>query len=73
VWWKSTDVTEERTASIFSQQEAGGKQNKLKKKPNSVAFSPQGNYTDRSRKPRLTAEGIRYADHTTPSIRKSWQ
>jgi hypothetical protein len=26
----------------------------------------------RSRKPRITAVGIRYADHATPSIRKSW-
>jgi hypothetical protein len=25
-----------------------------------------------SRKPSLTAVGIRCADHTTPSIRKSW-
>jgi hypothetical protein len=25
-----------------------------------------------SRKPRLTAMGIRFADHATPSIRKSW-
>jgi hypothetical protein len=25
-----------------------------------------------SRKPRLTAMGIRCADHTTPSIHKSW-
>jgi hypothetical protein len=27
----------------------------------------------RSRKPRLTTVGIRCADHTTPSIRKSWR
>jgi hypothetical protein len=26
-----------------------------------------------SRKPRLTAVGIRYADRATPSIRKSWR
>jgi hypothetical protein len=26
----------------------------------------------RSRKPRLTAVGIRCTDHATPSIRKSW-
>jgi hypothetical protein len=25
-----------------------------------------------SRKPTLTAVGFRYADHATPSIRKSW-